>query len=193
MARKLLILASREPIPDRLLEGIQRPLAHPWGAACPIRRASCWLPLNVGSCTMGQIESNESTIATATLRSVLKSQYHAALAMLRETLERCPEDVWIDKAPVKRFGSSPTTRCSSAMLTSRPTSPRFGLGSITRPMCSTRMGSQGRRYRAAISPLIPEPYTRGAGPGVLECLRRDDRRRGRCARPPCRRLWIQLV
>ena len=27
-------------------------------------------------------------------RSVLKSQYHAALAMLREAVERCPTDEW---------------------------------------------------------------------------------------------------
>ena len=30
----------------------------------------------------------------ALLRSVLKSQYHAALAMLREAVERCPADEW---------------------------------------------------------------------------------------------------
>jgi hypothetical protein len=28
------------------------------------------------------------------LRSVLKSQYHASLAMLREAVERCPEAEW---------------------------------------------------------------------------------------------------
>ena len=30
----------------------------------------------------------------AMFRSVLKSQYHAALAMLREAVERCPADEW---------------------------------------------------------------------------------------------------
>src|SRR5262245_64977465 len=30
----------------------------------------------------------------ARFRSVLKSQYHAALAMLREAVERCPENEW---------------------------------------------------------------------------------------------------
>ena len=29
------------------------------------------------------------------LRTILKSQYHAALAMLRETIEECPDDVWL--------------------------------------------------------------------------------------------------
>jgi hypothetical protein len=30
----------------------------------------------------------------AMFRSVLKSQYHAALAMVREAVERCPADEW---------------------------------------------------------------------------------------------------
>lgn len=32
--------------------------------------------------------------ATHALRRILKSQYHASLAMLREAVERCPEDLW---------------------------------------------------------------------------------------------------
>jgi hypothetical protein len=31
----------------------------------------------------------------AILRSTLKSQYHAALAMLRQAIDRCPDDIWI--------------------------------------------------------------------------------------------------
>ncbi len=31
------------------------------------------------------------------LRAVLKSQYHAALAMLKQAIYRCPEDVWTRK------------------------------------------------------------------------------------------------
>jgi hypothetical protein len=36
------------------------------------------------------------TIDAVTLRLVLKSQYHAGLAMLREAIERCPDDVWLN-------------------------------------------------------------------------------------------------
>jgi len=32
--------------------------------------------------------------ATRALGSALKSQYHAALAMLRLAIERCPDDLW---------------------------------------------------------------------------------------------------
>ena len=30
-------------------------------------------------------------------RSALKSQYHAALAMLREAIERCPDEEWLSR------------------------------------------------------------------------------------------------
>ena len=33
------------------------------------------------------------------VRSALKSQYHAALSMLRQTIERCPEDLWTHGQP----------------------------------------------------------------------------------------------
>jgi DinB superfamily len=33
-------------------------------------------------------------ITPAALRTVLKSQYHAALAMLGEAIQRCPDEVW---------------------------------------------------------------------------------------------------
>jgi DinB superfamily len=40
---------------------------------------------------------------TLMLQSVLKSQYHAALAMLREGIERCPADLWLSTAPKNAF------------------------------------------------------------------------------------------
>ena len=32
---------------------------------------------------------------TDSLRKILKSQYHASLAMLRDAVENCPEDLWL--------------------------------------------------------------------------------------------------
>lgn len=37
------------------------------------------------------------------VRSVLKSQYHAALAMLRESIERCPAEVWLSAGHKNAF------------------------------------------------------------------------------------------
>ena len=53
---------------------------------------------------MGQPASNvESTRAAEALRSALKSQYHAALAMLREAIEKCPDDLWASDEYTNRF------------------------------------------------------------------------------------------
>lgn len=38
-----------------------------------------------------------------TLAAVLKSQYHASLAMLREAIEECPEELWDDATPLNAF------------------------------------------------------------------------------------------
>ncbi len=38
--------------------------------------------------------SADSTISMVAFRSALKSQYHAALAMLRAAIRRCPDDLW---------------------------------------------------------------------------------------------------
>lgn len=37
------------------------------------------------------------------LRKTLKSQLHAALAMLKEAIELCPEDLWEDTTPTNAF------------------------------------------------------------------------------------------
>lgn len=39
----------------------------------------------------------------AALRTILKSQYHASLAMLRDCIERCPEHLWYDDQPTTAF------------------------------------------------------------------------------------------
>ena len=38
-----------------------------------------------------------------TLKPVLKSQYHAALAMLRDAVERCPDELWTASGHVSAF------------------------------------------------------------------------------------------
>lgn len=48
---------------------------------------------------MGTSESPPPTPSTAdsAVGAILKSQYHATLAMLREAVEVCPEDVWLEE------------------------------------------------------------------------------------------------
>ena len=42
--------------------------------------------------------STPSPDAAEILRSAIKGQYHAALAMLRQAIERCPDDLWVSAA-----------------------------------------------------------------------------------------------
>jgi len=51
------------------------------------------------------------TIPLDALRSALKHQYHAALAMLKQAIERCPEEVWVSRAYV-----NPTWRIAYHVL-----------------------------------------------------------------------------
>jgi len=43
-----------------------------------------------------QARSAKATDCRDGLRSALKSQYHATLAMLRSSIRRCPDDLWTD-------------------------------------------------------------------------------------------------
>ena len=40
---------------------------------------------------------------TIDVRPILKSQYHASLAMLGEAIEFCPENTWYDRTPRNAF------------------------------------------------------------------------------------------
>lgn len=48
-------------------------------------------------------ETIDAARATAALATVFKSQYHATLAMLRDAIERCPDELWLDTAPKNAF------------------------------------------------------------------------------------------
>jgi hypothetical protein len=49
------------------------------------------------------MSESKEMITTAALAQVLKSQYHAGFAMLREAIERCPDQLWLDSRPVNAF------------------------------------------------------------------------------------------
>jgi hypothetical protein len=44
-----------------------------------------------------------TTIPTAAFTGPLKNQFHMALATLREAIERCPDDLWLDTRPRNAF------------------------------------------------------------------------------------------
>lgn len=65
-------------------------------------------------------------MTTATpLADVLKSQYHASLAMLREAIERCPDTTWYDQTPTNTFWQVAYHTLFFAHLYLQPTEATF--------------------------------------------------------------------
>ena len=53
--------------------------------------------------TMSMNTAAVAPVGADILRSVLKHQYHAALATLKDTIDACPEDLWTDDGPANPF------------------------------------------------------------------------------------------
>jgi len=97
--------------------------------------------------------------ATAALAKVLKSQYHAALAMLREAIERCPDDLWLDARPRNAFWQIAyhTLFFAHAYLGDRVT---FQPWAEHQRDVQHEDGIAGEPDPQSTLPLIPKPYTK---------------------------------
>lgn len=93
------------------------------------------------------------------LRSVLKSQYHAALAMLREAIERCPEALWRDPTPVNAFWQLAYHALYFTHLYLMPEVAAFEPWQHQHP-AQHPDGIAGRADPDSELPLVPDPYTR---------------------------------
>ncbi|MGE3800678.1 MAG: DinB family protein [Candidatus Kapaibacterium sp.] len=53
---------------------------------------------------MNNVETSDQVrVADSAIRTILKSQYHASLAMLGEAIEKCPDDLWLSDNYVNAF------------------------------------------------------------------------------------------
>jgi hypothetical protein len=92
-------------------------------------------------------------------RPVLKNQYHAALAMLREPIERCPDEVWFGTDHVNAFWQIAYHALFFAHLYALPNEAAFRpwaghQGDVQHPD-----GIPGPADPTSALPLIPRPYT----------------------------------
>ncbi len=105
-------------------------------------------------------KTSDVGIYTEALRTALKSQYHATLAMMRETLERCPDDVWFDEEPESSFWQIAYHALFFAHLYIQPNEAAF------RPWEGHQSDNQypdaipGTPDPKSTLPLIPRPYTK---------------------------------
>ena len=97
---------------------------------------------------------------TATLRGVLKSQYHATLAMLRETIENCPEELWFDKRPENAYWQVAYHTLFFADLYLQPNEAAHRPWRGHQANVQHPDGIPGRVDPESKLPLIPNPYTK---------------------------------
>ena len=109
-------------------------------------------------------------IGTSHLRDSLKRQYHAGLAMLRETIENCPEEEWTGEHHRNAFWQVAYHVLYFTHLYLQTEEAAFRPWDGHRP-AQHEDGIAGPADPASDLPLIPQPYSREQ---VLEYLRHCD-------------------
>jgi hypothetical protein len=94
------------------------------------------------------------------LRSVLKSQYHASLAMLRQPIERCPDDLWLSKEEINSFWQVAYHTLYFTHLYLQPNEAAFRPWKHHQANVQHEDSFAGPPDPNSTLPLIPEPYTR---------------------------------
>lgn len=99
-------------------------------------------------------------VALAALRAALKSQYHAALAMLREAIERCPDDLWFDPAPANAYWQVAYHTLFFTHWYLQPHADAFHPWAEHQAEVQHPDGIAGPADPASDLPLLPDPYSR---------------------------------
>lgn len=94
------------------------------------------------------------------LRDALERQYRAALVMLRDAIERCPEALWLDAAPTNAFWQIAYHTLYFTHLYLQPDEAAFRPWPGHRGDVQHADGIAGPDDPASPLPLLPEPYTR---------------------------------
>jgi hypothetical protein len=94
------------------------------------------------------------------LRMILKSQYHAALAMLKEAIERCPEAVWDDPSHRNRTWQIAYHALFFARYYAGRDEHVLDFWDGHRTDSQNPDGIAGPPDPESRLPLVPEPYTK---------------------------------
>lgn len=118
------------------------------------------------------VPARPDAIPADRLRAVLTSQLRAALAMLRDTIARCPEELWLDEAPANAFWQVAYHALYFTHLYLQPDVAAFRpweghQGDVQHPD-----GIAGPADPASPLPLLPEPYTKAQALAYAEGLDR---------------------
>lgn len=94
-----------------------------------------------------------------TVRTALKSQYHAALEMLKEALERCPAELWDDRTTGTAFWQVAYHTLFYAHMYLQPTLKDFQPWAQHQRDAQYPSGLPGQPKPDSTLPLVPQPYS----------------------------------
>src|ERR1700722_12017730 len=109
---------------------------------------------------MNRDETIDAQRATAALAKILKNQYHATLAMLRDAIEQCPEEVWFDARPTNASWQIAYHALFFTHLYLQPAVGDFRPWAEHQGHVQNEDGIGGPADAASTLPVIPEPYSR---------------------------------
>jgi hypothetical protein len=98
--------------------------------------------------------------AEAALAGVLKSQYHACLAMLQDAIEKCPESLWYDRQPTNAYWQVAYHALFFAHLYMGQDLESFVPWPEHQRDSQNEDGIAGPPDPTSTLPLIPRPYTK---------------------------------
>ena len=105
-------------------------------------------------------DTGPTAVPLDTLRTALERQYRAALAMLRDAVERCPEPLWDDPAPTNAFWQVAYHTLYFTHLYLQPEEAAFRPWPGHQADVQHPDGIAGPDDPASALPLVPETYSR---------------------------------
>jgi hypothetical protein len=110
---------------------------------------------------MGERESAATANTTEAVRATLKSQYHAALAMLQQAVELCPKGAWFSSEYANAAWQIAYHTLFHAHLYLQPNEATFRPWEKHQAEAQFPDGIAGPPDPDSTLPLLPEPYTKG--------------------------------
>src|SRR6185503_7903444 len=105
------------------------------------------------------MSKTQTSVATDEIRKIIKSQYHASLAMLRETIDRCPAELWMSSASTNAFWQIAYHAAFFAHLYLLTNAQAFRPWAEHQSDTQNEDGLPGPPDPKSSLPLIPKPYT----------------------------------